>query len=87
MEDIRQFTAAIATSVAQQGGATNEISNNVAAAAGGTKSVVAVLHRVADTIADMRSSADTVSAASATVESAAQALRNSIEGFLSKVAM
>jgi PAS domain S-box-containing protein len=87
MEDIRQFTAAIATSVAQQGGATNEISNNVAAAAGGTKSVVAVLYRVADTIADMRSSADTVSAASASVESAAQALRNSIEGFLSKVAM
>jgi len=87
MEDIRQFTAAIATSVAQQGGATNEISNNVAAAADGTKSVVAVLQRVADTIADMRSSADTVSAASATVESAAHALRNSIEGFLSKVAM
>jgi methyl-accepting chemotaxis protein len=87
MEDIRQFTAAIATSVAQQGGATNEISNNVAAAAGGTKSVVAVLHRVADTIADMRSSADTVSAASATVEKAAHALRNSIEGFLSKVAV
>jgi methyl-accepting chemotaxis protein len=87
MEDIRQFTAAIATSVAQQGGATNEISNNVAAAANGTKSVVAVLQRVADTIADMRNSADTVSAASATVERAAHALRNSIEGFLSKVAV
>jgi methyl-accepting chemotaxis protein len=87
MEDIRQFTAAIATSVAQQGGATNEISDNVAAAASGTKSVVAVLQRVADTIADMRNSADTVSAASATVERAAHALRNSIEGFLSKVAV
>src|SRR6202021_126314 len=42
MEKVRQFTSAIATSVEQQNSATSEISNNVAAAAAGTKSVVAV---------------------------------------------
>ena len=87
MEDIRQFTAAIAASVQQQGGATNDISDNVAAAADGTKSVVAVLHRVASTVAAMRNSADTVGAASVTVEKAAEALRDSIDGFLNKVAV
>ena len=43
MQEIRQFTAAIATSVEQQNAATREISSNVAAAASGTKSVVSVL--------------------------------------------
>ena len=37
MEEIRQFTAAIAGSVEQQNAATGEISNNVAAAAAGTQ--------------------------------------------------
>ena len=64
MQEIRQFTAAIATSVEQQHAATSEISNNVAAAAAGTKSVVAVLQRVSAAIADMRNSAETVLAAS-----------------------
>jgi methyl-accepting chemotaxis protein len=87
MEDIRQFTAAIATSVEQQNAATSEISDNVAAAAMGTQSVVAVLQRVSGAIADMRNSADTVSTASAAVEDAAASLRGSIEGFLRKVAL
>jgi methyl-accepting chemotaxis protein len=43
MQEIRQFTSAIATSVEQQNAATQEISGSVAAAASGTKSVVAVL--------------------------------------------
>jgi methyl-accepting chemotaxis protein len=68
MHDIRQFTAAIATSVEQQNAATKEISYSVAAAASGTKSVVAVLQRVSGAIADMHSSADTVLAASQAVE-------------------
>src|SRR6202021_1134497 len=45
MQEIRQFTAAIATSVEQQNSATQEISGSVAAAASGTKSVGAVLGR------------------------------------------
>jgi len=87
MEDVRQFTAAIATSVEQQHSATSEISDNVAAAASGTKSVVAALQRVSGAIADMRSSADTVLATAATVEKAADSLRGSVDSFLRKVAV
>jgi methyl-accepting chemotaxis protein len=87
MDEIRQFTTAIATSVEQQHAATGEISNNVAAAAVGTRSVVAVLERVSGAIADMHSSADTVLTASSAVEKAAESLRGSVDGFLSKVAM
>jgi methyl-accepting chemotaxis protein len=87
MEEIRQFTTAIATSIEQQNAATGEISNNVAAAAVGTRSVVAVLERVSGAIAEMQSSADTVLTASAAVEKAAESLRGSVDGFLRKVAM
>jgi methyl-accepting chemotaxis protein len=87
MQEIQQFTAAIAASVEQQHAATSEISNNVAAAASGTKSVVSDLQRVSTAIGDMRNSADTVLAASAAVEKAAESLRGSVDGFLRKVAV
>ncbi len=87
MQEVREFTAAIATSVEQQNAATREISSNVAAAASGTKSVVSVLQRVSGAIADMHSSADTVLAASHAVEKAADSLRGSVDGFLRKVAI
>ena len=87
MQDIQQFTSAIAAAVEQQHASTSEISNNVAAAATGTKSVVSVLQSVSGTISDMRSSADTVLAASQAVESAADQLRANVDGFLRKVAM
>jgi methyl-accepting chemotaxis protein len=87
MQEIRQFTSAIATSVEQQNAATQEISGSVAAAAAGTKSVVAVLGRVSDVIANMHDSADTVLAASQAVERAADSLRGSVDGFLGKVAI
>jgi methyl-accepting chemotaxis protein len=87
MQEIQQFTAAIAAAVEEQHAATSEISNNVAAAASGTKSVVSGLQRVSGAIDDMRTSADTVLAASGTVEKAAESLRGSVDGFLRKVAM
>ncbi len=87
MEEIRQFTTAIASSIEEQNAATGEISNNVAAAAVGTRSVVAVLERVSGAIADMQSSADTVLTASAAVEKAADSLRGSVDDFLRKVAI
>jgi methyl-accepting chemotaxis protein len=87
MQEIQQFTGAIATSVEQQNAATGEISDNVAAAASGTKSVVGVLQRVSGAIADMHKAADTVLAASQAVEKAADSLRGSIDGFLHKVAV
>ncbi len=87
MQEIRQFTGAIATSVDQQNAATQEISGSVAAAAAGTKTVVAVLERVSDAIAHVHNSADTVLAASQSVERAADSLRDSVDGFLRKVAL
>jgi methyl-accepting chemotaxis protein len=87
MQEIRQFTSAIATSVEQQNAATGEISGSVAAAAAGTKSVVAVLGRVSDVITNMHDSADTVLAASQAVERAADSLRGSVDGFLRKVSI
>jgi methyl-accepting chemotaxis protein len=60
MQEVRHFTSAIASAVEQQHAATREISNNVEAAASGTKSVVAVLQRVSTAITDMRSAADTL---------------------------
>ena len=87
MQEIRQFTAAITTSVEQQHAATSEISTNVTAAASGTKSVVSVLQGVSGAIADMHSSAKTVLAVSQAVEEAADGLRGSVDGFLGKVAV
>ena len=87
MQEIQQFTSAIATAVEQQNASTSDISSNVAAASSGTKSVAAVLQRVSSAIADMRSSADTVLTASQAVETAAESLRGSVDGFLRKVAM
>ncbi len=63
MQEIAQFTSAIAAAIEEQHAATNEISNNVSAAASGTKSVVSDLRRVSTAIADMRNTADTVLAA------------------------
>jgi methyl-accepting chemotaxis protein len=87
MEEVQQFTSAIATSVEQQNAATSEISDNVTAAATGTQSVVAVLQRVSSAITDMHSAADTVLTTSQSVEKAAHELRDSVDGFLRKVAI
>jgi methyl-accepting chemotaxis protein len=85
MQEIEQFTSAIAAAIEQQHASTREISNNVAAAASSTKAVVAVLQGVSTAISDMHSSADTVLTASRAVESVADKLRGSVDGFLRKV--
>src|SRR3984957_11921189 len=87
VQEIQQFTSAIASAAEQQHASTSQISSNVAAAASGTKSGVAVLRRGATAIADMQSSADTVLEASQSVEEAADSLRGSVDGFLRKVAI
>ncbi len=87
MQEIQHFTGAIAAAIEEQHAATSEISNNVAGAATGTKSVVSDLQRVSAAIADMRATAGTVLAASGAVETAAESLRGSVDGFLHKVAM
>jgi len=87
MEEVKLFTSAIATSVEQQNAATSEISNNVAAAATGTRALVGVLEKVSTAISNMHSSADTVLSASTAVEKAAVSLSESVDGFLRKVSI
>jgi methyl-accepting chemotaxis protein len=72
MQEINQYTAAVAAAVEQQNSATEEISHNVAGAAQGTGHVV---------------TAQIVQDASETVETAVANLRLEVEDFLAKVAV
>ena len=87
MQEINQYTAAVAASVEQQNSATGEISHNVASAAQGTGHVVAVLGEVAGAATETRASAEVVRNASQTVEQAVGNLRLEVEDFLAKVAV
>jgi methyl-accepting chemotaxis protein len=86
MKNINEHTASIASSVAQQNAATNEISQNVMSAAKGAKNITAVLDQVANAVTETDNSAGTVYAASQSVQDAALALQARIEDFLKKVA-
>jgi hypothetical protein len=87
MQEINQYTSAVATAVEQQNAATGEISHNVASAAEGTGHVVAVLGEVAGAATQTRASAEVVRDASQTVETAVANLRVEVEDFLAKVAV
>jgi methyl-accepting chemotaxis protein len=87
MNEINQFTGAVAAAVEQQNAATGEISHNVASAAKGTGSVVAVLGEVSGAATETRASASVVRDASETVEAAVSNLRLEVEDFLTKVAV
>jgi PAS domain S-box-containing protein len=87
MREINTYASAVAASVEQQNAATGEISHNVASAARGTNMVVTVLGEVAGAATATRASAETVLAASQSVESAVANLRTEVEGFLGKVAV
>jgi len=87
MQDINRCTGSVAASVEQQNAATGEISQNVIGAATGTKELVTVLDRVAGAVAETRTSAETVLAASTAVENAAASLSDKVETFLRRVAI
>jgi PAS domain S-box-containing protein len=87
MQEISRYTASISASVEQQTAATKEISHNVASAADGTKFVVAALEQVTGAVTKTGTSAGTVLSASHAVKSAAASLRETVDGFLSKVAV
>jgi methyl-accepting chemotaxis protein len=87
MQEINQYTSAVAAAVEQQNSATGEISHNVASAAEGTGHVVAVLGDVAGAATETRASAEVVRDASETVETAVANLRLEVEDFLAKVAV
>lgn len=86
MQEINQYTSAIAASVQQQNAATGQISQNVTSAATGTNTILSVLTEVAGAIAKTGSSAETMLTASHSVETAAADLRERVESFLRKVA-
>jgi methyl-accepting chemotaxis protein len=87
MHDISARAAAAAASVLQQNAATTEISRNAANAASGTSMVVSVLARVSDAAIGTRAAAETVLAASNSVDSSVGNLRSEIASFLKKVAL
>ena len=87
MQEINQYTAAVASAVDEQNSATGEISQNVASAAHATSHVVGVLNEVTDAATETRGSAQVVREASETVESAVANLRLEVEDFLAKVAV
>jgi methyl-accepting chemotaxis protein len=86
MREISAYTSAVAAAVEEQNAATAEISHNVASAAEGTGMTVGVLTEVAGSATATRTSAETVLAASQTVERAVGELRSEVEDFLAKVA-
>ncbi|MGH6672800.1 MAG: PAS-domain containing protein [Xanthobacteraceae bacterium] len=86
MQDINYYTTEVAGSVEQQEAATGEISQNVASAATGAKSIVAALEEVANGVTQTRSSAQTMLTASEQVEQAAKKLRGEVADFLDTVA-
>jgi methyl-accepting chemotaxis protein len=59
----------------------------VTSAAGGAKLIVTILSEVAGATTETQESAQTVLAASESVEKAAANLRSEVEGFLTKVAI
>jgi len=87
MQEINQYTSAVAAAVEQQNSATGEISHNVASAATGTAHVVVVLGAVAGAATETRASAEVVRDASETVETAVANLRHEVEDFLAKAAV
>ena len=87
MQEIDNYTSAVAATVQQQNAATGEISQNVASAADGAKLIVTVLSEVAGATTQTQQSAQTVLSASESVEEATANLRSEVEGFLTKVAV
>jgi methyl-accepting chemotaxis protein len=87
MQEISRYTGSISASVEQQTAATKEISHNVASAADGTKVVVSALEQVTGAVDKTGTSAGTVLSASHAVKTAAASLRETVDGFLRKVAV
>ncbi len=87
MQEINQYTSAVAAAVEQQNSATGEISQNVASAAQGSGHIVEVLTEVVGAATETRVSAEVVRDASQTVETAVSNLRAEVEDFLKKVAV
>jgi methyl-accepting chemotaxis protein len=86
MHEISRRTSSAAASILQQNVATSEITRNVANAARGTSMVVSVLSKVSNAAIGTREAAESMLAASNSVDTSVENLRAEVESFLSKVA-
>lgn len=87
MQEIEQYSSAVAAAVEEQNAVTGSISQNVASAAQETNNVVSVLDHVADAAGATRKSAESVLQSSGAVEAAVSDLRAEVDQFLTKVAV
>ena len=87
MQEISTRSNTVAQSVRQQHDATAEITQSVARAARGTGAVVTILGEVSTASIGTRTAAETVLAASESVDTSIGTLRSEIEDFLRKVAV
>jgi methyl-accepting chemotaxis protein len=87
MKEIKNYTAAVGSSVDQQSAATNEISQNAVSVAQHTGIVSSVLNEVAHATNEAQTSAEIVRAAAESVEKSVAALNDRVEKFLVKVAV
>jgi methyl-accepting chemotaxis protein len=86
MQDIDGNATIVAAAVEEQSAATSEISQNVASAATGARSIGATLDEVAGAAQETSAAAENVLAASQEVEAAAGELRDEVADFLKRVA-
>ena len=85
MEDVDSYTGAIATAVAQQSCATEEISGNVQVAAQGTQSVQTNMSSLSNTVEETKDSSNTVLDASLCLGERTKELQQEISSFLKNV--
>jgi methyl-accepting chemotaxis protein len=86
MKEVDTYMESVAASAQEQTRATGSISHSVTSTADGSKMIDAVLTEVVDAANETQYSAQTVLAASETVEGASVSLRAGVERFLTKVA-
>ena len=87
MKEVDNYMESVAASAQEQTHATGSISHSVTSTADGSKIIDAVLTEVVDAANETQFSAQTVLAASETVEGASVSLRAAVERFLTKVAV
>ncbi|AXS39202.1 cache domain-containing protein [Breoghania sp. L-A4] len=86
MDDVNEYTGAIAAAVEEQGAATNEISRNIQSAASRTQTVVGSISELDKAVKETNRSAESVLTATADASENTQRFREEIATFLRDVA-
>ncbi len=85
MADVDNYTNEIASSVNEQNSATLEISENVGKASQGTQEMAKSIENITNSISKTNISANQVASASSSMSNQVDALKTSVDSFLSKV--